>query len=134
MLCTFCCTLLLLTISCSLLTLPFSPYLFLQYYFHHPHLSPHIPIPPSQVPIKFTIPPHPSDPRWPASLSGLELGAIAMRIRSGLVMRKYKQQLVEMGFSFADKRYRYGFKMIKAAVLRYQELNNNAQVGSDCGL
>ena len=108
----------------------------------HPHPTtplPHYPTtplphhPPPQVPLKFVVPPHPSDPRWPATLAGIELGVICMRIRGGLVMRKYKQQLVEMGFSFADKRYRYGFKMIKAAVLRYQELHHTAQVSGVVG-
>lgn len=80
------------------------------------------------VPIKFKVPDENSE--WPESVWGMKLGIIVESMRANHKFKALLEELKAIGYNFSklmiqSKPRLYSEELIKAAILRYNEINGN---------
>jgi hypothetical protein len=79
------------------------------------------------VPRTFVIPA--DDIKWPAEeMWGMNLGILVNSIRAGKSYANKRADLESIGFDFNPQQTRYGYEVIKAALLKYKDINGNMLV------
>jgi hypothetical protein len=82
-----------------------------------------------RVPVKFIVPEHDSDTRWPAHLGGVSLGAAVSQIRERNDYGKHRAELEELGFDYNHQCLpEFGFHRIKEVLALYLELHGDLLV------
>jgi hypothetical protein len=79
-----------------------------------------------RVPQTFTIPV--DDSSWEQDLRGVKLGSTVRDIRSNNRYSAQKQELEEMGFEYEPQLQRYGWEVVKRALLAYESNKGNLRV------
>jgi hypothetical protein len=73
------------------------------------------------VPYGFVVPAN--DIEWPKEMWNVKLGFIVKSIRAGTGYSKHRADLESIGFDFNRQEIGYGYKTIRAALLKYKDLN-----------
>ena len=69
----------------------------------------------------------PDCPDWPPEVRGLKLGYITSNIRRGSSQSDKREELAAIGFVY-ECQYRYGYELIRKALVRYKKLNGHIDV------
>ena len=73
---------------------------------------------------KFIVP---DCPDWPTEVRGLKLGFITANIRRGSSHSDKREELAAIGFAY-ECQHKYGYDLIREALVRYKELNDHIDV------